>query len=137
MPWSQKGTAVARSDKALCSSVCGARCCKWGVVALTDDEADLLPLLARELQVQQPDIRILERSGELSRAMHAQPCVFLTKTNLCGIYKDRPGHCRAFPDIWREGCLLSDRLFGEGLDLLPHPTKKGRRPRGKAGRPAG
>ena len=109
---------MARSDRAVCSTVCGARCCKWGVVALTDDEAALLPRLAAELHLPQPRIIPTLTGDGTVPAMHSQPCVFLSKSNLCTIYKDRPGHCRSFPDTWREGCMLSWTLYGDG-EALP------------------
>lgn len=126
---------MARSDKAICSSVCGARCCKWGVVALTPEEAERLPRLAPALHLPQPEIVSSLLGGEESSAMHAKPCVFLSKSNLCTIYKDRPDHCRAFPDTWREGCLLSVQRFGDRPEPATHSPEL-RKPRRKEGRSA-
>ncbi len=126
---------MPRSAKATCSSVCGAKCCKWGVVGLTEDEAERLPALAHDVHVAPPRIIESEVAGRTSWAMHAQPCVFLSKSNLCIIYKDRPGHCRAFPDTWREGCLLSWSLFGDDDEVAP-PQMIRRIPRMKEGRTA-
>lgn len=44
---------------------------------------------------------------DASFVMYAKPCVFLSKTNLCLAYHDRPGHCRAFPQQPLEWCPLS------------------------------
>ncbi|MBI4499377.1 MAG: YkgJ family cysteine cluster protein [Chloroflexi bacterium] len=120
---------MGRTDKAICSSICGARCCKWGFVELTQEEAERLPRLARELHLPQPEIVAYERNGQPAWIMHATPCLFLNKSNLCGIYKDRPEHCRIFPDTWREWCPLSRQQFA---DLAPLPvvrTSEDRRPR--------
>ena len=108
---------ILQSDKVLCASVCGARCCKLGIVALTEEEAERLPRLAQELRLNPPPIRLGRTAGGApAQAMLIEPCVFLGKNNLCQIYKDRPGRCRAFPESWREGCLLSQRWYGDDTD---------------------
>ena len=45
--------------------------------------------------------------------MHALPCTFLSKSNLCLIHSQRPEHCRGFPYSLLEWCALSVKQFGE------------------------
>ena len=101
------------TDKALCSQVCRARCCSWGFVTLSPEEAQRLPQEAEALGLSQPHIvPAREPEGEPKEyVMHATPCVFLSKSKLCLIYRDRPEHCRAFPDQLREWCPLSLRWY--------------------------
>lgn len=110
---------MVRSDKSVCSDGCGARCCKASFISLTPAEAEKLPGLAEQLGVPQPEIVPNERSraggpdGPVQEfILYAQPCVFLSKANLCQIYRDRPEHCKAFPDQTREWCPLSWKRFG-------------------------
>ena len=126
---------MTRTAKSICSTECGGRCCKWGFVELTQEEAERLPLLAAKKRLPPPTIEQYERKGEPAWVMHATPCGFLNKANLCGIYKDRPHHCHAFPDTIREWCPLSEVLFSELLPLHQRPPAlqpkriPGRRPR--------
>ena len=103
------------TDKALCSTVCRAACCSWGFVELTEEEAERMHRLADKLGVEQPTIMdyVRDEKGVKTPAwvMHATPCTFLGKDKLCRIYKDRPEHCRDFPNTWREWCYLSHREF--------------------------
>ena len=101
------------SDRAICSRACGGQCCKGSVVPLTEEEAGRLPVLARSLGLPSPPIFPAERVGaDEGFLMQARPCVFLSHSNLCQIYRDRPAHCRAFPYNLREWCPLSVKRFG-------------------------
>ncbi len=103
------------TDKALCSTVCRAACCSWGFVELSKEEADRMVALADKRGLEQPTIMeyLRDEKGEKTPAwvMHATPCTFLSKDKLCTIYKDRPDHCKEFPNTWREWCYLSHRQF--------------------------
>lgn len=103
------------TEKALCSEVCRARCCSWGFVTLSPQEAQWLPKEAEALGLPQPTIvPVREPEGEPKEyVMHATPCVFLSKSKLCLVYRNRPEHCRAFPDQLREWCPLSMRWYLE------------------------
>lgn len=112
---------VVRSDKAICSQGCGARCCKASFISLTPREAERTPKLAQRLGLPAPEIVPNERSriggpdGPAQELiLYAQPCVFLSKNNLCQVYTERPAHCKAFPDQARDWCPLSWKRFGEG-----------------------
>ena len=114
-PWWQ-----VKSDKAICSQGCGARCCKGSFISLTREEAELMPQLAKRLAVPEPEIVANERSrlggpeGPVQEfIMYALPCTFLSKSNLCQSYTTRPAHCREFPDQTREWCPLSWKRFGD------------------------
>lgn len=111
---------VVRSDRAICSQGCGARCCKGSFISLTPAEAELMPRLAQRLGVPEPEIVANEKSREggpegpvQEFIMYSLPCTFLSKSNLCQIYAQRPAHCREFPDQSREWCPLSWKRFGE------------------------
>ena len=115
LPWWE-----VRSDKAICSDACGARCCKASFVSLTPAEAERLPKLAAALGLPQPEIvpHDTGQQGEPAEAaqehiMYALPCTFLSKNNLCLIYRDRPEHCHAFPNQLLDWCPLSWKRFGD------------------------
>ncbi|MCX6024152.1 MAG: YkgJ family cysteine cluster protein, partial [Chloroflexi bacterium] len=74
-----------------------------------------------------------ERKGEQAWVMHATPCGFLNKANLCGIYKDRPYHCSAFPDTLRDWCPLSSVLFPELLPNYRRPADQEPKRRARSG----
>lgn len=99
------------TDKVLCSQVCRARCCSWSFIEVTPEEVEVLKQRAVELHLPEPPIVAYDRDGTEAYIMHATPCVFLSKDNLCSVYRDRPQHCRDFPDTWREWCPLSKRVF--------------------------
>jgi hypothetical protein len=119
--------------------VCGARCCSWGFIETTPEEAARLRKLATRKHLPQPElVPYTARDGSDGFIMQATPCVFLNKANLCGIYKDRPQHCRDFPDTARDWCPLSRVLFAEllpyhqrpaPLDPEPEPKRRAPRPR--------
>ncbi|MBM2826582.1 MAG: hypothetical protein HW403_646 [Dehalococcoidia bacterium] len=104
---------AAVTDKALCSDVCRARCCTWSFIDVTSEEAEVLRRRAVELHLPEPPIEAYKhhQTGETAYVMHAIPCIFLSKDNLCSVYRDRPQHCQDFPDTWREFCPLSKRHF--------------------------
>ncbi len=74
-------------------------------------------------------VRIADREGVEGFIMHATPCTFLNKANLCGIYKDRPEHCRAFPDTVRDWCPLSRVIFADLLPVDRRPAPLGPEPK--------
>lgn len=78
---------------------------------LTQAEAATLRNAASQLGLAEPSIGPYQPpTGENPEAvfvMYAKPCVFLSKTNQCLAYHDRPGHCRAFPQQLLEWCPLS------------------------------
>ena len=111
---------MARTAKSICSDVCGARCCSWSFIELTPDEATRLQRIATEKHVPQPEIVAYDRDGKQGFVMHATPCTFLGKDNLCSIYKDRPETCRNFPDTLRDWCPLSRVVY---MELLPYDRR--------------
>jgi Fe-S-cluster containining protein len=98
-----------KSDKTICARECGGRCCKGSAIPLSADESTRLQVLAQSLHLSPPRIISTDSTPHL---MQASPCTFLSKTNLCSIYADRPAHCRAFPGDYLEWCALSWKRFG-------------------------
>lgn len=125
---------MVRTAKAICSDVCGARCCSWSFIELTPDEAERLRKLAEQKHLPQPEIVAYSRDGVDGFVMHATPCTFLNKANLCGIYKDRPEHCRAFPDTLRDWCPLSRVIHAELLPVDRRPAPLDPEPKRRAPR---
>lgn len=82
---------------ALCADECGAKCCQNRMVLLTPDEARRLPAMGA----------LVAKGSDGRWAMLMMPkCTFLSKTNRCGIYAQRPAACRAFPQRPMPGCLI-------------------------------
>lgn len=124
---------MARTAKAICSEMCKARCCSWSFIELTPEEAARLKALAKRKHLPQPEI-VPDSQQPGGFVMQATPCVFLNKANLCSIYKDRPQHCRDFPDTVREWCPLSRVLFPELLPSHLRPAPLDPEPKRRAPR---
>lgn len=64
--------------------------------------------------------RISDKSNLYSYQTNGERCIFLTSTNTCSIYDQRPTVCNMYPIVWKKTAINPTNLFIDLLCPLAH-----------------